>query len=100
MHKLKEVARRPLGFVLQPSQVTQTMSGCPISVGPQATQDIWCYTSSSRHRFSGSPSLCSQLGDSSSALLSTSVALGLTPCASGAQADELTTPSWPVLPGG
>lgn len=46
------------------------------------------------------PSLWSQLGDSSSALLSTSVALGLTPCAFGAQADELTTSSWPVLPGG
>lgn len=52
---LKEVARRPWGFVPQPSQVTQTMSGCPISVGPQVTQDIWCYTSSSRHRSSGSP---------------------------------------------
>lgn len=46
------------------------------------------------------PGLWSRLGDSSSALLSTSVAWVLTPQASGTPAFELTTFSWPVLPRG
>lgn len=99
MHKLKGSGRGPWGFVPQPSQVTQTMVAAPflLALRPHKTFGV---TPAAADTGPQGPQFVESAGDSSSALLSTSVALGLTPCASGAQADELTTSSWPVLPGG
>lgn len=102
MHKLKGSSQETLGFVPQPFQSTQTMSGCPIllalrshktfgvtpaavDTGPQGPQLVESaggqFISSVEHQ-------CGTRFDP------------MTPYASGAQADELTTSSWPVLPRG